>query len=90
MCDCFDEMMSKIEEAANEQFKDTPMVEGSLKVEWRNRVFFLDSKQNSPVALYVDTEYRPLKKDGSPAKNVKKLQNGIKMSHCPFCGVKYE
>ena len=89
-CSCFDTMLSKINEAATEQLKDTPMVEGSLSVEWRNRVFFLDGKENAPVALYVDTEYQPLTKDGSPAKNKKKLQNGIKMSHCPFCGTKFE
>lgn len=90
MCNCFDEYMTKIEDAAKEQLKDTPMVEGSLKIEWQNRVFFLDGKPSAPIALYVNTEYRPLKKNGEPAKSLKKMQNGIKLAHCPFCGEKYE
>ena len=89
-CTCFDEMLNRVEAHAKEQLKETPMVEGSLTVEWQNRVFFLSSAPNAPVALYVNTEYRPIKKDGTPAKNVKKLQNGFKLSHCPFCGTKYE
>lgn len=89
-CNCFDEMLEKVEVAVKEQMKDTPMVNGSLKVDWQNRVFFLDGKPSAPVALYVNTEYRPLKKNGEPAKNVKHLQNGFKMSHCPFCGNKYD
>ena len=90
MCKCFDDVLAKVETAAKEQLAGTPMVEGSLKIEWENRVYFLGGKASAPVALYVNTEYRPLKKDGAPMKNKKKLQNGIKMSHCPFCGRKYE
>ncbi len=90
MCNCFDEMLDKVEAHAKEQLSGTPMVDGSLKVDWHNRVYFLDGKKSAPVALYVNTEYRPLKKDLTPAKNLKKLQNGFKMSHCPFCGEKYD
>ncbi len=63
MCNCFDEMLARVKDAATEQLKDTPMVEGSLKVEWKNRVFFLDGKPSAPVALYLETEYHPLKKN---------------------------
>ncbi|AUR83343.1 hypothetical protein NVP1033O_69 [Vibrio phage 1.033.O._10N.222.49.B8] len=89
MCNCFDEMLERVKGMATEQLKDTPMVEGSLKIDWKNRVFFLDRGKSAPVALYLETEYIPLKKDGTPAKNKKKLENGFKMSHCPFCGEKY-
>lgn len=89
MCNCFDEMLEKVTVTAEEQLKDTPMVEGSFEINWRNRVFFTDGGKNAPVVLYLDSSYIPLKKDGTPAKNRKKLQNGFKMSHCPFCGAKY-
>ena len=90
MCDCFDEKLEAVKAAASEQLKDAPMVEGSFESKWRNGVFFLDGKPNAPVALYIDSEYRPLKKDGTPAKSKKKLESGFKMAYCPFCGEKYE
>lgn len=90
MCNCFDEMLARVKDAATEQLKDTPMVEGSLKVEWKNRVFFLDGKPSAPAALYVETEYHPLKKNNEPMKNKRKLENGFKMSHCPFCEVAFD
>jgi hypothetical protein len=88
-CNCFEDMKKRIETMATEQLKDTPMVEGSLKVEWKNRVYFLDNNDSAPIALYIETGYQPLKKDGTPAKNKKRLENGFKLSHCPFCGRKY-
>ena len=89
MCNCFDEMLEKVEIMAKEQLADTPMFDGSLKMEWRNRVFFLDGKKSAPVAMYIDSSYIPLKKNGEPAKSKKKLENGFKMSYCPMCGEKY-
>ena len=83
-------MLDKVKAMAAEQLKDTKMVEGSFKIDWRNRVWFLDGGISAPVALYLDSSYTPLKKDGTPAKNKKKLENGFKMSHCQFCGTKYE
>ncbi len=88
-CNCFSEILDKVKVMASEQLSKTPMVEGSLKVEWRNRVFFLDGNNNAPVSLKIETEYLPIKKDGTAAKSKKKLENNFKMSHCPFCGAKY-
>lgn len=90
MCNCFDDMLNRVKGMAEEQLKDTPMVDGSFKIDWKNRVFFMGEGESAPVALYLESEYLPLKKDGTPAKNKKKLENGFKMSHCPFCGNKYE
>lgn len=90
MCNCFNEMLEKVEVMAKEQLANTPMVEGSFKIDWRDRVFFPNGKQGAPIAIYLDSSYIPLKKNGEPMKSKKKLQNGFKMSHCPFCGVEYE
>ena len=89
MCNCFNEMLDRVKDIAKEQLKDARMVEGSLEIDWKNRVFFLDGKPSAPIAIYIQTEYLPLKNNGEPAKNKKKLENGFKMSHCPFCGEKY-
>lgn len=88
-CNCFSEVLDKVKSMASEQLSNTPMVKDSLKVEWKNRVFFLDGNNNAPVSLKIETEYLPIKKDGTPAKSKKKLENNFKMSHCPFCGTKY-
>lgn len=90
MCNCFDEMLTRVKEAAKEQLKDVPMVEGSLKSEWRNSVFYFSEGSNAPIALYVDTEYRPLKKDQTPAKNMKRLENGVRIKFCPHCGEEFK
>ncbi|MGG5572425.1 hypothetical protein [Vibrio diazotrophicus] len=88
-CNCFNEMLEKVELSVKEQLKDTPMVEGSLKIDWQNRVFFIDGKPSAPIALYVNTEYQPLKRNGEPMKNKRSHQYGLKLSHCPFCGHEY-
>lgn len=80
MCNCFEETLSQIENKVSEDLKSTPMVEGSLRTDWENRVLFFSDKPAAPVVLYVNTKYRPLKKDNTPAKNVKRKQTGVVMS----------
>ena len=86
ICNCFEEalegakkhLVSKLPEGATE-----------FSADWKGGVFFF-SGDHVPVNPAVSYEYRAVKKDGTPAKNLTKNSLTLLASHCPYCGRKLE
>tara|TARA_B100001057_G_scaffold491588_1_gene582163 strand:- start:3032 stop:3310 length:279 start_codon:yes stop_codon:yes gene_type:complete len=87
MCNCFEETMEKVTEHIKEQLPDN--VE-EFKAEWQGRAYMLAEGQYAPTSPKIDYEYRPMKRDGTPQKNLKKDSITILASHCCYCGEKFE
>lgn len=79
MCNCFNEVLQKIEDRLRPKNKVL-----DFKVDWKGKVFRLDGGLG--VGLYVESEYRKIKKDGTPFSNKTKSDHFVGMSFCPFCG----
>lgn len=79
MCNCLIEVKEKLAE------KLKPKKEVlDFKCSWKGEVLRFDS--GCGVGLYIESEYRSIKKDGTPFANKTKNENFIAMSFCPFCG----
>ena len=87
MCECMETVLQKAAEQV--MSKAGKYVDGSFKADWHGRVFRFDGSNNN-IPLSVDYKYRPVKNNGEAAKNVKKGDISVFMSHCPFCGEKLE
>ncbi len=91
-CNCVDDtLLDFTEKCVTPQMEKRPHVSGSVDVRWLDSVIFLfnQDKPKYPLTLNIETKYRPLKKDGTPAARDKKLTNSFIMKYCPFCGVKW-
>ena len=79
MCDCLETVLKNVEDQVKpkEQVLD-------WKADWKDSVFRFDG--GCGVGLRVEYEYRHIKKDKTPYKNLKKSDVFIAMSYCPFCG----
>lgn len=90
-CKCLDETLAEFKEkCVTPQMKKKPHVPGTLITDWAGRVFFFSESPTIPIPLKIVTEYRPIKKNGEPAKGKKKLENFFTMNYCPFCGVRWK
>lgn len=85
-CNCFDENLERIKERVIAQLPDDAT---DLKVEWEGYSFFF-SGDRVPVNPKVNIEYRKMKKDKTPAKNLTKESVRMLCSYCPFCGRELE
>ena len=86
-CNCFEERLESVKPKIMAQIPTDAI---DVDVEWENYSFFFGGGDYSPVNPQVKIEYRPLKKDKSPAKNLKKDTVSLLASHCCFCGRKLE
>ena len=78
-CNCLNELKEKLAE----QLK--PKTEAlDFKCDWKGSVFRFDG--GCGVGLYIESEYRNIKKDGTPFANKTKNEKFVAMSFCPFCG----
>lgn len=90
-CNCFEKTLEEFKnKCVTPQMGVTPHVQGSLTTDWANRVFFFSESPAIPIPLKIVTEYRPIKKNGEPAKGKTKLENYFTMSYCPFCGTRWK
>jgi len=83
MCDCFETTLEKISEKIKENI---PKKAIEYKCDWKGRVLRFDGGLG--VGLYVESEYRNIKKDSTPYANKKTVSNFVALSYCPFCGEK--
>ncbi len=79
MCDCLKTVLEKIE--GNLKPKGEVL---DFKIRWKGQVLRFDG--GCPVGLYVESEYRNIKNNGTPYKNLTKSEKFVAMSFCPFCG----
>ena len=79
MCNCLNTVLEKTEEKLKPSKKIL-----DWKIYWKDQVFRFDG--GCGVGLRIAYEYRLLKKDGTPMKNLRKNDIFIAMSFCPFCG----
>ena len=79
MCNCLKRVLKELEP------KLKPKEEVlEFKIGWKGQVLRFDG--GCPVGLYVESEYRSVKVNGTPYKNMTKNENFVAMSFCPFCG----
>jgi hypothetical protein len=79
MCNCLETVLEKVKE----QIKPKHEVL-DFKCDWKGQVLRFDG--GCGVGLYIEQEYRNIKKDGTPYANKNKDEHFIAMSFCPFCG----
>lgn len=88
MCDCIEQTLQKVKGVMKEKLPDG-VIDNSLEFNIQGSVFRLDSSNNTIPAITVNAEYRLIKRDGTPKKNVNKISLPVFGSHCPFCGVEH-
>lgn len=89
MCNCHDEMLEKVSKKLRD---DGVIPEASIDVDikWSGKLYRLDGNNSDPVPPRINFEYRNLKNDGTPYKNLTKSQMYICGSYCTFCGNKFD
>lgn len=78
-CNCLEKVKGELEEVLKPKKEVL-----DFKCDWKGRVFRFDG--GCDVGLYIESEYRSIKKDGTPYANKTKNENFVAMSFCPFCG----
>ena len=84
MCNCNNEHSEKIKAKILESLVPHTEFDSS----WDSRVYRLDGK-NGDVMLKYNYEFRGVKTNGDPKKNMTKSYIHMAMKFCPFCGVEY-
>jgi hypothetical protein len=87
MCKCFEENLVKIKEHIAPQIPEGAI---DVDVDWDGMAFRLGGGDYSLVNPKIKVEFRAPKKGGGHAANLKKDTVTIFVSHCGFCGRKYE
>lgn len=88
-CDCVSKTLEELKVEAEKYFSNIPHVEGSVNSHWEQTAVIISNGDYCPLFAAIMTEYRPLKRDGTPAKNAKKFQDNMLFKYCPFCGEKH-
>lgn len=88
MCDCLNEMLTKLKEKIEDQIKDSADL-STLSADYEGRVFRFDGKKND-VLLNVGYKYFKVKKGGGRHKSATTSKISLAMACCPVCGEKYE
>lgn len=90
MCNCIEEVGQKVREQILKAKPEGAEVDESWGASgWDNQVMSLGDGKTR-VMLNYKMGWYPRKKDGSRAKNANRKEVAVKMSHCPFCGEKFE
>ncbi|MCK4500238.1 hypothetical protein KAU11_07060 [Candidatus Babeliales bacterium] len=83
MCNCFENTLERIRDKIKENIPTNAI---EYECDWKGKVFRFDGGLG--IGLYVEYEYRNIKKDSTPYANKKRESNFIALSYCPFCGEK--
>ena len=86
-CTCFDDLLEKVKTHIKSKLPENTT---EFYAEYENVSFVLASGDFPLVNPRIKYEYRQMKRDGSPAKNLTKDSVTMFCSYCPFCGRKYE
>lgn len=86
MCNCFEETLVRLEDHVKSQI---PADAEEFEIDWEGRALFLSRGEYAPCNPKVAYSFRPMKRDGTLAKNKRKETVNITASHCAFCGEKY-
>ena len=81
-CDCFEKNLSIITEKLRTELPDGAT---EFEVSWTGAALFF-SGDYVPVNPEVNYQYRAMKTNQTPAKNLTKKTIKILCSYCPFCG----
>ncbi|CAM0038611.1 hypothetical protein SIPHO067v1_p0027 [Vibrio phage 51E28.1] len=85
-CTCFDNILEKSKERVKAHLEEKGIeIQGDVEVSWEGYSFFF-SGDYSPVNAKIKVAYRPLKKDKTPQKNMKRDEMNILFDFCPYCG----
>lgn len=87
MCDCFETVGGRMKQRLMEKVPEGSEVSKGFDTEWENKCLSL-STGKAMVMLKYKLAYRAKKKDGSPAKNLTRMEGNVAMNYCPFCGEK--
>lgn len=87
MCNCFEETLEKVTEHIKEKI---PADAKDFEIEWEGRAYMLSEGQYAPTSPKLAYAYRPMKRDGTPQKNLRKDTVTILASHCCYCGEKFD
>ncbi|MGO2337450.1 hypothetical protein [Providencia sp.] len=88
MCDCLNYVERELKEKFTVRVSEGGKISNS-ETGWDNQVIDFTFGRTL-VMLNYKFAYRAKKKNGEMAKNLTRLDTKVKMSHCPFCGVKYD
>ena len=83
MCNCLDVVLNKVSENLKQKKEVL-----DFTCDWKGKVLRFDG--GCGVGLYIEREYRSIKKDGTPFSNKTKSEHFVALSYCPFCGQKIE
>ena len=86
-CNCFKDRLKGVEPKILSQIPDGAI---DIDIRWQNYSFFFGGGDYSPVNPKINIEYRAIKKNGAPAKNLKKSDVSIIADYCCFCGRKLD
>jgi len=78
-CNCFETVLENVSKVLKPKKEVL-----DFKCDWKGQVLRFDG--GCGVGLYVEKEYRSIKKDGTPFANKTKDEHFIALSFCPFCG----
>lgn len=85
-CTCLDDILEKAKERVKGSLQTRGIdIEGEIEVSWEGYSFFF-SGDYCPVNGKLKVAYRPLKKDKTPQKNLKRDELAILFDFCPYCG----
>ena len=82
MCECFKKITDLMESRLDGK--------NEVRVRWQNQTMFFDGKDHAPTTLKVETEYRAVKVNGQPYRNLTKDSISVILKYCPLCGERIE
>jgi hypothetical protein len=85
-CNCFEETLVKVKDHIKTQL---PSNATEVEIDWDQRIFLLSGGDHAPVSPKLKVEYRGVKRNGEPNKNLTKDTVSMLASHCCFCGREY-
>lgn len=90
MCNCLEEtteaLQKKIVADVESKNKVSEWIE---KGKYQHKSFSMNGG-NSKIGMPVIAQYRIIKTNGEPARNITTVNVSVYPTYCPFCGVKYE
>ncbi|QZN97818.1 hypothetical protein [Symbiopectobacterium purcellii] len=89
MCECLKLIGDKLKHRLMENIPEGSEVHEGFDTGWENTCLSF-STGTLIVMMKYKLAYRAKKKDGTPAKNLTRLETNLKMSYCPICGEKQE
>ncbi|PXB01160.1 hypothetical protein [Pectobacterium carotovorum] len=89
MCNCLKDIGEKLKQRLMEKVPEDAEVSKGFDTGFDNTCLNL-SNGTLIVMMKYKLAYRAKKKDGTPAKNLTRLETNLQMFHCPICGEKQQ